>query len=234
LEANSNSDVLSLLNTCRPLFSSFLRIRSSASSSTSPELAEARIELQSVLKDLQTDLEDLVETVKAVELDPYSFGLEIEEVRRRRQLVDEVGDEIERMSEELKKATTQNHNSRGVMFDSLPDPDQFDEDDDYAAAFEQQRQQEIMMEQDEALDGVFQTVRTLRQQGDVMGRELEEQAELLEEVDVIADRVGSKLQTGIKKIGVVIKQNEGVYPSTGPEYQLTCKKIPTQAVASQC
>jgi t-SNARE syntaxin family protein len=223
------------LNSARPLFSSFLRIRSSASSSTSPELVEARIEIQSVLKDLQTDLEDLVETVKAVELDPYSFGLEIEEVRRRRQLVDEVGDEIERMSEELKKTVTQAQKSKGVPYDQLPDPDQFDDDDDYTAAFEQQRQQEIMMEQDEALDGVFKTVRTLREQGDVMGRELEEQAELLEEVDVTADRVGSKLQTGIKKIGVVIKQNEGIYPHLlGRGHQLISDKIHTRAVALLC
>jgi t-SNARE syntaxin family protein len=177
----------------------------------------------------------LVETVKAVELDPYSFGLEIEEVRRRRQLVDEVGDEIERMSEELKKTVTQAQKSKGVPYDQLPDPDQFDDDEDYTAAFEQQRQQEIMMEQDEALDGVFKTVRTLREQGDVMGRELEEQAELLEEVDVTADRVGSKLQTGIKKIGVVIKQNEGIYPHLlGLGHPLISDKIHTRAVALLC
>lgn len=204
-------DLLSLLNSARPLFSSFLRIRSSASSSTSPELVEARIELQSVLKDLQVDLEDLVETVKAVELDPYSFGLEIEEVRRRRRLVDDVGDEIEKMSEELEKTVTRAQQTRGSGIDHLPDPSDFEQDEDYTAAFEQQQQEEIMLEQDKALDGVFRTVRTLRQQGDVMGRELEEQAELLEEVEVVADRVGSKLQVGMKKIGVVIKQNEGEF-----------------------
>jgi hypothetical protein len=42
-----------------------------------------------------------------------------------------------------------------------------------------------------------------------MGRELEEQGELLTDVDNVADRVGGKLQTGLKKVGWVIKQNEG-------------------------
>ena len=148
-----------------------------------------------------------------MELDPYSYGLDIEEVRRRRLLVDEVGDEIAKMREELQKTVQQaQFKGKGIIHgDSmLPDPDAFEDEDDYAA-FEQERQHEILHEQDEALDGVFRTVGTLRQQADVMGRELEEQGQLLDEVDVVADRVGDKLQTGLKKIGWVIKQNEGLW-----------------------
>jgi len=96
---------------------------------------------------------------------------------------------------------------------TLPDPDSFEEQDDYAA-FEQERQMELMHEQDEQLDGVFRTVGNLRQQADDMGRELEEQGELLDDVDQLADRVGGKLQTGIKKVGWVIKKNEGKQPPT--------------------
>jgi hypothetical protein len=90
--------------------------------------------------------------------------------------------------------------------DVLPDPDSFDDQDEYAA-FEQERQLEMMHEQDEALDGVFKTVGNLRQQADDMGRELEEQGELLNDVDNVADRVGGKLQNGLKKVGWVIKKN---------------------------
>lgn len=67
----------------------------------------------------------------------------------------------------------------------------------------------MMHEQDEALDDVFKTVGNLRQQADDMGRELEEQAEILNDVDTLADRVGGKLQQGIKRVGWVIKKNEG-------------------------
>ena len=89
-----------------------------------------------------------------------------------------------------------------------PEDEDPPETDDYAA-FEEQRQVEIMHEQDEQLDGVFRTVGNLRQQADDMGRELEEQGQLLDEVDTITDRVGGRLQTGIKKVGWVIKKNEG-------------------------
>jgi len=205
-------DVLSALNTSRPLFSSYLRIRSSASSPNSPELREARTELEQTLQDLTQDLEDLIESVKAVEHDPYRFGLEIDEVERRRKLVKDVGEEIEGMREELLRTV---HDAQGkakgtVNGDVLPDPDSFEEEDGYAA-FEQERQVEMMHEQDEQLDGVFRTVGNLRQQADDMGRELEEQGELLTDVDNVADRVGGKLQTGLKKVGWVIKKNEGKY-----------------------
>jgi len=94
----------------------------------------------------------------------------------------------------------------------LADPDAFgneDGEDDEYGQWEEQRQMEIMHEQDEALEGVFQTVGNLRLQADTMGRELEEQAEMLEEVDTITERVGGKLQTGMKKINHVIRKNEG-------------------------
>jgi member of the syntaxin family of t-SNAREs len=134
-------------------------------------------------------------------------------VERRRRLVEEVGGEIEDMRDELLKTV---HDAKGkavVNGDVLPDPESFAEgegDDEYAA-FEQERQMELMQEQDEALDGVFKTVGNLRQQADDMGRELEEQGHLLTDTDTIADRVGGKLQTGIKKVGWVIKKNEGVF-----------------------
>jgi HPt (histidine-containing phosphotransfer) domain-containing protein len=204
------SDVLSALNTARPLFKSYLRIRSSASSANSPELREARSELEQTLQDLSQDLEDLVESVKAVEHDPYRFGLEIDEVERRRTLVKEVGNEIENMREELQQTVehAKNKGKTAANGDMLPDPDSFEDDDNYAA-FEQERQMEMMHEQDEALDGVFRTVGNLRQQADDMGRELEEQGEMLNDVDNVADRVGGKLQIGLKRVGDVIKKNEG-------------------------
>jgi chromosome segregation ATPase len=174
---------------------------------------EARHELEQTLQDLNADLLDLVESVQAVEHDPYKFGLEIDEVERRRRLVKEVGDEVEKMRGELLK-TVHDAQSKGkavVNGDVLPDPDSFDDhDQDEYAAFEQERQMEMMHEQDEALDGVFRTVGNLRQQADDMGRELEEQGELLNDVDNVADRVGGKLQTGLKKVGWVIKKNEGL------------------------
>jgi len=210
----AQSDILALLNQCRPLLQSYLRIRSSASSANSPELVETRQELESTLTDLTTDLQDLVDSVKAVEGDPYRYGLDDVELARRKKLVSDVAAEVEDMHKRLSE-TVHNADARRA---SLAHPDSFvadgdplagqDEDDDYGA-WEEQRQMEIMHEQDEALDGVFQTVGNLRMQADTMGRELEEQAEMLEDTENITDRVNGKLTAGVKKIRYVIEKNEG-------------------------
>lgn len=97
----------------------------------------------------------------------------------------------------------------------LPDPGRFEmdgEEDNYAQ-FEQQQQVEMMREQDDHLDGVFQTVGNLRRQADDMGRELEEQREMLEVVDNIADRVGGRLQTGMSRLTKIVKANEDRWSS---------------------
>lgn len=198
------TDVLTLLDSTRPLFSSYIRIRSSATSATNPQLIEARKDLEANLIDLSTDLQDLVDSVKAVEHDPYRYGLDIDEVSRRRKLVADISGEVEEMHKQLNQTLS---NSNG-----LADPDSFGDaegDDDDYGAWQEQRQMEIMHEQDEALEGVFQTVGNLRAQADVMGRELEEQAEMLEDVESQMDRVDGKLQSNIKKLNYVIRKNEG-------------------------
>ena len=228
--------MLSTLKTTRALFSSYLRIRSLASSASSPELIQSRRELESTVQDLSTDLQDLVDSVKAVEGDPFRYGLDIDEVGRRRKLVQDTGDEVEGMRQELAKTVTggQSGKSRG-MNGTLPPPSAFDPDEpddgDGYGAFEQQRQVEMMHEQDEALDGVFKTVGNLRQQADNMGRELEEQGEMLDDTDRLADRVGGKLQNGIKRVGWVIKNNEGM--RIFDHVILTTKRLTTFQIRGQ-
>lgn len=138
-------------------------------------------------------------------------------MQRRRKLVDDVGKELEDMRGELVKVITSSDaaaagKSKGA---GLPNPAEFDDDDseeqgdDYYAEMEQQRQTELMHEQDEQLDGVFRTVGNLRQQADDMGRELEDQAVMINEVDTLADRVGGKLSNGMSRIKHIVRKNEG-------------------------
>ncbi|ETI24363.1 hypothetical protein G647_03732 [Cladophialophora carrionii CBS 160.54] len=226
------SDVLTTLSSTRHLFSSYLRIRTLSPSPTSPELVQSRSDLQSNLQTLTADLADLLDSVQAVESDPYRFGLDVAEVQRRRGFVKDVGDEVEGMRRELEGVTQETHVAGGHVASmaagsaagagagrggKLPAPASFedahhddddDDDDDPYGEFAQQQQEVMMREQDEQLDGVFQSVGVLRGQAEDMGRELEEQGALLDEVDTLADRVGGKLQVGVKKVGEVIRRNE--------------------------
>lgn len=220
---SAQGDLQDLLAQCRPLLQSYLRIRSSASSANSPELVEARHELESTLTDLTQDLQDLVDSVKAVEGDPTRYGLSVSEVGRRKKLVGDVANEVEDMHRQL-NSTVQIADARRQ---SLAHPDSFaagaedgdplaDQDgDDGYGEWEEQRQMEMMHEQDNALDGVFQTVGNLRLQADTMGRELEEQAEMLEETENITDRVTGKVAKGMKGVRHMIERNEGEFAAAG-------------------
>lgn len=201
------------LTSTRHLFSSYLRIRATASP-TSPELQSSRTDLQSNLTTLSTDLADLLDSIAAVESDPYRFGLDVAEVERRRTFVRDVGGEVEGMRRELESVTETTHVADGGP---LPPPSSFDEQqegsEDFYGEFEAQQQQEMLHEQDEQLDGVFRTVGVLRNQAEDMGRELEEQGAILDEVDTLADRVGGKLNVGVKRVGEVIRKNEDTVSS---------------------
>lgn len=223
-------DVLAQLQQTRPLFASYLRIRSLTTAADSPELAAARADLEGALGSLAEDLTDLVESVRAVETNPAQYGLTAAELRRRQQLVQEVGGEVEDMREELAKTLAQAQagasssskkarDARRAANSDLPDPNAFalggddDGNPDYSAEFEQQQQAHMMREQDEQLDSVFVTVGNLRRQADDMGREIEEQREMIEVVDNLADRVGGRLQTGMAKLSVIARRNEDRWSS---------------------
>ncbi|KAJ5517898.1 t-SNARE [Penicillium expansum] len=188
------ADVVSTLQTSRPLFSSYLRIRSLAKSPNNPELKQARSELESTLTELTADVNDLVESVRAIEQDPYRYGLELEEVQRRRKLVDDVGDEVEKMHQELQQAVSESAVETLPILRSL--------------MLRLKRRSA-----DEQLDGVFRTVGNLRQQADDMGRELEDQAVMIDEVDTLADRVGGKLSNGMSRIKHIVRKNEDTWSS---------------------
>jgi member of the syntaxin family of t-SNAREs len=131
---------------------------------------------------------------------------------------------VESMRKELEE--TLESASKTAVKGQLPDPGSFEDErdgDDAYGEFEAQQQAEMMHEQDEQLDGVFRTVGVLRNQAEDMGRELEEQGHILDEVDTLADRVGGKLQNGVKKVGYIIKKNEGEYQSeAGQSWECRC------------
>jgi member of the syntaxin family of t-SNAREs len=223
------SEVQATLRQTRTLFSSYLRIRTLASTRANnpanEELRDARTDLEANLSTLSADLADLLESVAAVEQDPYSFGLDDAEVARRRGFVREVGEEVEGMRREILGVSSigaagssgdenvTRAGQRGSMTTGkLPSPGAFEDnendDGDHYAEFEAQQQQTMMAEQDQQLDGVFRSVGVLRNQAEDMGRELEEQGGMLADVDALADRVGGKLSTGVKRVGEVIRRNE--------------------------
>jgi hypothetical protein len=108
-------DVLRKLGEAKALLSSYIRIRETAADpEASPELANTKADLETILDDL-ADLDDLDDSVTAVESDPSHFGISVEEVRRRRGFVEQVKDQVE----ELRHSATSTYSSRVCLTGAL-------------------------------------------------------------------------------------------------------------------
>ncbi|ESZ94345.1 hypothetical protein SBOR_5269 [Sclerotinia borealis F-4128] len=201
------ADVHHQLSLTRPLFTSYLRIHSlTKSPHPTPELISARSDLTTSLSLLTDDLADLRDSISAIQADPYKYGLQIEEVSRRVRMIEEIGGEVDDMREELEKTMGNMGPSGGSYQDENEHGSPLD--DDYAAEFEHQQQLQMLKQQDEQLDSVYHTVGNLRQQANDMGRELEEQTGMLEDVETVTDRVSGRLQGGMKRMNRLVKANE--------------------------
>ncbi|BEJ07280.1 hypothetical protein CcaverHIS641_0405490 [Cutaneotrichosporon cavernicola] len=89
---DAKSDVEASISNVGTLLESYRRIQ--ATSNDSPSLIEARGELHSALQLLETDLEDLDESVHVVEQHGDRWGLAHVEVAERREFVNNVSSEV--------------------------------------------------------------------------------------------------------------------------------------------
>lgn len=127
--------------------------------------------------------------------------------------MDEVQGEVLDIREELEKHGPPGRGGGGGGAQGGYAGGQQADGDNAYTAFNLQQQQELMADQDLALEGVSRTVGNLREQAHEMNRELEEQREMIEEVDRDAERVESKLKRGVKDLNGFIRKNEGIFMS---------------------
>jgi hypothetical protein len=85
-------DVESNLTHTKDLLQSYSRINGSGSSSS--DIEETRAELRATLEALEADLEDLDESVRAVEGAGSRWGMDDQEIGRRRGFVERVKKEV--------------------------------------------------------------------------------------------------------------------------------------------
>jgi len=122
--------------------------------------------------------------------------------------VDEVEGEVGDMREEINATSSlPSRQNAGATATGVMD-DGGDEEGGGWSGYEMQYQQEIIHDQDEMLEGVSRTVVNLREQANVMNRELEEQTGVLGALDGDVDRVEHKLKKGVRDLNTFIRKNE--------------------------
>ncbi|KAK9478408.1 syntaxin 6, N-terminal-domain-containing protein [Lipomyces japonicus] len=210
------------LSSLIPQSRSFILSQSSRSPATGPSPATATHEqITAILEDLEITLHDLKQSVDAADKSPEQFGLTKDQVEDRRRFVEAREQQVAQIKSQVNDATRGPASTRhggnkdriNSEFTTINVHDGSNDDDtggpsEYELQMERQRQQLIMNDQDRQLDSVFGTVQNLREQAAVMGTELEEHVELLQELDQRVDRTQSRIELGMNRVRYVLKKNE--------------------------
>ncbi|KIR29702.1 hypothetical protein I307_01027 [Cryptococcus deuterogattii 99/473] len=132
------------------------------SKSSSSETIQAQDELRGTLSMLETDVEDLEESVRVVEDMGERWGLGANEVRKRRDFVQRVKREVEM----------------------------------------------LVKKQDDTLGIISGTLHTLASQAGLIGHEVHEQNEMLDDLSTRVEHTDSKLRKVQRTMGDFIRRNE--------------------------
>jgi len=207
------SEIQSSLQAAEQLRASFLRIKSTAREGNE-ELEWARNELKGTLSALETDLGALEESVKAVEATgARMFGLDDREVIQRRRYVSYVRSQIETMRAEIEgypksdsagPSTPRRSNTQSPS--SGPGHEPMGED--HQAKWAQQEQQIMIQQQDQTITSIAGTLSTIAQQAGLMGTEISEHNEMLDDLDRGVDQTDSKLSDAMRRMRKFVRETE--------------------------
>jgi len=206
------SEIQSSLQAAEQLRASFLRIRSTALEGNE-ELEWTRNELRTTLSALKTDLGGLEESVKIVEATgARMFGLDDGEVVQRRRYVNHVRNQIETMRAEIEghpksdgaRLSPSRSNTQSPFSGSAHEP----MDEDHQAKWARQEQQMMIQQQDQTINSIAGTLSTIAQQAGLMGSEIQEHNEMLDDLDRGVDRTDTKLSDAMRRMRKFVRETE--------------------------
>lgn len=166
-------------------------------------------------QELTETIHDLSQSIGAVQRKPQQFGLVQQEVDNRISKVAHLNNKLSDLQQAIPRtrattkpsASTWNTNDEDIEASAATKiPGQVDDTDDQMGN-STLMYQDMIDEQDQVLDSVYTTVNSLREQANVMSRELEDQSYLIEDFDRQVDTAGDKLRRGMQKVDWVLRNN---------------------------
>ncbi|WVW78755.1 hypothetical protein I302_100716 [Kwoniella bestiolae CBS 10118] len=189
----------------------------SSSSPTSSTYQNAQEELRNTLQILEGDLEDLEESVRVVEDMGDRWGIDAGEVGARKRFVERVKREISglraKVSPNKGKGKAKANTKKNGRYKDNPETDLergYDDEDDLEEAkrWEAEQQQLLVRRQDDTLGVISGTLHTLASQAGLIGNEVAEQSEMLDDLGNRVDTTDSKLRKVQRTMNDFIRRNE--------------------------
>lgn len=170
-------------------------------------------ELRKGLRSIEWDLEDLEETVAIVEKNPKKFKIDEKEIKSRKAFIEQSKNEVKCMKEAILESKAKNkkmrpssmelfNSSRTAKYTSLRN--EVESPVRRLLDHTQQQQQELMVTQDEELEGIQTSVGTLKSMSKQIGNELDEQSVMLDDLGHDMDNTESKIDGALKKMAKVL------------------------------
>uniref|UniRef100_A0A7S0BG98 t-SNARE coiled-coil homology domain-containing protein n=1 Tax=Rhodosorus marinus TaxID=101924 RepID=A0A7S0BG98_9RHOD len=167
------------------------------------DLGVAKEQLQSSVRNIEWDLQDLDETIAVVIGNRSRFNLSDVDIHNRRRFVLEARSLAQKWKERIDQlgpvAAPHARNGNPVDEISAARNEEFIQN-------EFQHQEMILRQQDQGLDDLAKTVQRIGDMGMVMHRELNEQAEILEDIDSEMDSATNRLQLLQRKLDQIVAQ----------------------------
>lgn len=178
------------------------------------DLERVEKELNTSLKSIGWDLEDLNETVSLVESNPGRFKIGGQEMAQRKQFIKETTKTVSDIRNHLSSSEAKAKVAAGARKSLLGGggassryaklESEIASSNDAFIQDQGQKQELIMREQDTQLEEVASTMGALKEMGAAIGDELEDQNRLLDEIDLEMDSTSEKLKRTIAKVDKVL------------------------------
>jgi len=174
-------------------------------------------QIKNGIKSIEWDLQDLEETIGIVEGNRQRFKLDIGEVESRKAFITETKATIKKMKDDLNNVTTKGkieNDNRSVLMGSkkVQERGKFDgihdairEDNDNFINNSQRQLQQTMDAQDEDLDAVGQSVVRLKEMGQTINTELNQQSLILDEMDSQVDKTSGRLNNVVRRLNKLLE-----------------------------
>ncbi|KAJ2862666.1 hypothetical protein FB639_005364, partial [Coemansia asiatica] len=186
-------DVISSFEQARTLLASWQRLNGKRRSPQEEnEYQFMTDELHSSLKSINTDLNDLQETIDVARDFPEDYGLTPAKLADRQKFVTDRSKDVDDMRQILNRPA---HSQQQRPVPSTSAGGRREQSEQLAVELNdyQGNQQMLLQQQDTHFDAMLGTVRNLHGIASTMNTELDSQAILLDEVDDLVDRTQSKL-----------------------------------------
>ncbi|KAL5484678.1 hypothetical protein EMCRGX_G021218 [Ephydatia muelleri] len=183
------------------------------------KLQSVATDLRNCFKSIEWDLEDLQQTINIAESNPRKFRLDPSELETRKQFIRDIQATVKRIRDHI-DSDSSNRKVEQLKKKALVGSEEKKPRGKYAKLEEelvrsnqdfidqQRRQQQAMLtQQDQSIDEVGSHVQTLKQIGEAIGDELDEQAVVLEEFDREMEQTESRIQALTKRVNKAIAKS---------------------------